>query len=405
MQLDVDYLCFTLTLACAMYTGIAFTAWRLFIREAYTLCWTIGFVASTLRWGVECLGPETMGATNYYFFVELFALLLIVFASFGHCLRVRDPRTLMQLMVAAGLGFAVLIAATLVRPHTGLREAAVPSVAAISAFLLAAMVFRKRRGTQIAEYALAGTLGLFSLIQAVSAVIAFDLGRNPPPDVLQTHTDFGMLTLPIAYIGIGTVVLFVFSSDLSVKLRGMAIRDQLTGLLNRHGSVESGRRAFEQARQLGQPLSVLVADIDHFKQVNDSFGHAGGDRVLVHIAELLSDQKGGRNVVARLGGEEFLLILPNKPEPTAEEIAERLRAQIESSPAQVGERTLSITASIGVASLLTDDRNIESLIARADRAMYRAKYQGRNQVSVAQSSDDTLSPLTSSPAIGRGAPN
>ncbi|MEL7312643.1 MAG: GGDEF domain-containing protein, partial [Pseudomonadota bacterium] len=400
---SIDPLCFTMTLACAMYTMIAFVSWRKYIREAYTLCWTIAFVAATLRWGVECLGPELLGKLPYDFMVEAMAIALIVFASFGHCLRVGDRSTLISLVFVASIGAMVLITSTIISPHDGLREASAPGVAGVAAFFLAAMILRNRvdnrarsvsnnQGNRVADLSLGTMLALFGLVQTVSATIAFGLGRAASVTALQEHHEFGMLTLPFGYIAVGTMVLFVFSSDLAGQLRGMALLDQLTGLHNRHGSVQLGNEAFDNAVRTRRPLSVIVADIDRFKQVNDSFGHAGGDKVLVHIAERFCQQRGGQNVVARLGGEEFLLILPNKPEPTAEEIAEALRADIQATPVAVGNRELSVTASFGVASMIPDDRNIESLIARADRAMYRAKYDGRNRVAVAQNKDETWSP-------------
>lgn len=391
------HLCLTLLLTYAMYTTITFVAWRNYIRETYTLCWMLAFIAATMRWALECLGPQTVGQGVFDFSVEAFAIALITLASFGHCLRVNDRPTLVSLVTVNAIAMLALIYATLVNPHDGLREASTPAAAGLSAMLLALMVLRHRESGRHADLALGLILGLFALIEFASSAAAYGLGQEADPAALLAHTDRGMYTLPFAYIAIGTMVLFVFSSDLTGRLRGMAQRDQLTGLHNRHGSVELGDKAFEQARQTRRPLSVIVADIDHFKQVNDSFGHAGGDIVLESIAERFDQQRGGRNVVARLGGEEFLLILPNKPEPTAAEIAEALRTEIEDTPVTVGERSLSITASFGVASLLSDDRNIESLIARADRAMYRSKYQGRNRVSVAKTSDETFSPLTSSP--------
>jgi diguanylate cyclase (GGDEF)-like protein/PAS domain S-box-containing protein len=156
--------------------------------------------------------------------------------------------------------------------------------------------------------------------------------------------------------------------------------DPLTSLYNRrHGEKLLGN-AYRNANKHGWPLSVLMCDIDHFKQVNDRFGHPAGDRVITDVASILRQATRSRDVVIRWGGEEFLIVLDKCPQTLAAELAERIRSRVEAHrDAEVGQLTLSL----GLASLAPAE-TIEQLIARADSALYAAKRGGRNRLSVAQ---------------------
>jgi two-component system cell cycle response regulator len=162
--------------------------------------------------------------------------------------------------------------------------------------------------------------------------------------------------------------------------RSMATTDPLTGLLNRRAFMEQGSREVLRSTRYNDMLSVILLDVDHFKQVNDQRGHAGGDAVLTALAQLLSASVRACDVVARWGGEEFVIALPSTPIEGAIEVAERLRRQVAAlkvlDPA--GE-LVPVTASFGVAAL-TAPEALEALIDRADRAMYSAKSAGRNCV-------------------------
>jgi len=161
-------------------------------------------------------------------------------------------------------------------------------------------------------------------------------------------------------------------------LQEIAMKDQLTGLYNRHFMMEAGPKAIKQAHRHQQPLSMLVIDLDKFKYVNDTHGHATGDIVLESIGATLSNKCRAEDLACRFGGEEFVLILPHCDLNSAEIIAEKLRTTIEKScPAG-----LIITASIGVSHLFINDKNdtVASLFSRADAGTYQAKANGRNQV-------------------------
>jgi diguanylate cyclase (GGDEF)-like protein len=164
------------------------------------------------------------------------------------------------------------------------------------------------------------------------------------------------------------------------QARAEARTDHLTGLLNRRGLGEVSEREVERAQRDGRPLSAWMVDLDHFKGLNDTLGHAAGDRALEGVAEVLRDQLRGIDVIARVGGEEFCVLLPNcttaaaflRAEAVREAVAETFRA-----------RGLPVTVSIGVATWTSGDLDGSTLTAAADQALYAAKSGGRNQTQVA----------------------
>jgi diguanylate cyclase (GGDEF)-like protein/PAS domain S-box-containing protein len=164
------------------------------------------------------------------------------------------------------------------------------------------------------------------------------------------------------------------------ELERLAAIDELTGLLNRRAVFEFGNGEFARARRYAQPMCVLVLDLDHFKRVNDTLGHAAGDRVLKGVAACCRNVVRNVDAVGRLGGEEFTLVLVQTGNETGLEIAERIRAAVNCVFVVPGMR---VSASIGVAELDAGDADFEALLARADAALYRAKDDGRNRVYVA----------------------
>ena len=165
----------------------------------------------------------------------------------------------------------------------------------------------------------------------------------------------------------------------SRRLQRMAMTDALTQVANRRGVDQRGRRAVEHVRGTAQPLSLVVLDIDHFKRINDSHGHPVGDRVLVRLAAVAQESLRQGDSLGRIGGEEFVAILPGTDLKAATLIAERLRRDIDALDFGDLVPGLRITVSLGVAELRPLE-TLDSLVARADQALYQAKQQGRNRV-------------------------
>ena len=167
----------------------------------------------------------------------------------------------------------------------------------------------------------------------------------------------------------------------NAMLRTLALTDELTGLLN-HGAILARlREEHGRTSRTGLPLGVLMADVDHFKSVNDSLGHAAGDLVLKRVARAIRAACRPYDVVGRYGGEEFLVLMPVTDGPHALAVAERIRAAVASWPVSEGNRELRVTISLGVSVLGgATPPSPEAVLEAADRALYRAKNDGRDRV-------------------------
>ncbi|PWR21967.1 GGDEF domain-containing protein [Zavarzinia compransoris] len=159
--------------------------------------------------------------------------------------------------------------------------------------------------------------------------------------------------------------------------------DALTGLVNRHRFHALAAPLLQQAAREGHDLSLLMLDLDHFKAVNDRYGHAAGDRVLRATADRMRAALRARDIAARLGGEEFAALLPGTAPADARLIAERLRAAIAAAPVEVGDAAIAVTVSIGLAGARPGETELAAVLARADEALYAAKRAGRDRVAAA----------------------
>lgn len=176
----------------------------------------------------------------------------------------------------------------------------------------------------------------------------------------------------------------------SGQLLHMALKDTLTGLDNRRSFMQSAEAELSRARRHKTDLCVILSDIDKFKAVNDTYGHAAGDDVLVHLADILSGMFRKEDIFGRIGGEEFAFILPQTNQEQGVKIIEKLRKKIETTPCPIkkedgSDMMLPYTSSFGLVFLDNEYEDIDALLKRADAALYEAKETGRNKVAVAKS--------------------
>ncbi len=217
-------------------------------------------------------------------------------------------------------------------------------------------------------------LALFIMCIAMVVRIVFSLLEEPPQEPTTPFYDptqgITLLINTICVVAMTLGFLMMTHERLRHHFESLAKTDELTALPNRRFLLDEGKR-------LRDPACVLMIDLDHFSEVNRTFGHAGGDRALVAFANLARRELRPSDLVARYGGEEFCALLRDVDEPEARRIAERLRAGIAELSIDVDGHPLRITASIGLAKF---DGDVESTIRKADAALYRAKALGRNQV-------------------------
>jgi diguanylate cyclase (GGDEF)-like protein len=161
------------------------------------------------------------------------------------------------------------------------------------------------------------------------------------------------------------------------QLRRLSNLDSLTSVANRRHFFELAEREFSRIRRYKHDMSIMMLDIDHFKNINDHSGHATGDKVLVAMVNLTLSKLRSLDAIGRLGGEEFAILMPETAIGQAMIVAERLRQSIET---EMSDEVPSITISIGVSSVIAEDKSFETALARADAALYQAKNEGRNTV-------------------------
>lgn len=244
--------------------------------------------------------------------------------------------------------------------------------------------------------------GGISLIGLGLRIVAILLGTAP-----DMQYDVSNLKQTVS-VSIGTVTVMMFSLGLvllskersEASLHHMARRDALTGMLNRRAILEQLSSELERARRAGSPLAIAMIDIDHFKQINDEFGHLAGDEVLCHCVRHLSQQLRQSDTIGRYGGEEFLLLLPDTPPAGAMKAVDALRESLAGNCALFGKHSIGLSFSGGLwCGVPGPGDTSDSLIAGADAALYAAKQNGRNTLRLlhAGSAQDEFHSLAEAP--------
>ena len=303
--------------------------------------------------------------------VTLVGLFFVVFRT-GFNRRFADPS-----LTAEQCGAAIVFLAY-VMYHAG------PARSALMLFYLVAMLVGVPRldANRLLVLALVA-IGAHGIVLHATYV------RNPLMDVRPAFIEFGVLVIVLPWFAVmGGYVnrLRVRLSESNRELRRafehieeLAIRDELTGAFNRRFLMEALAQERSRAERLSEAFSLCMIDLDHFKGINDSFGHAAGDAVLRHFAALGPRGLRGIDTFGRYGGEEFLLVLPGTGREGALAVAQRVRAATEAAAFPGLPPGRRVTVSVGVATYARGEE-LQALLARADKALYQAKAAGRNQV-------------------------
>jgi diguanylate cyclase (GGDEF)-like protein len=179
-----------------------------------------------------------------------------------------------------------------------------------------------------------------------------------------------------------TATAAIRNAQLHGEVQKLALTDTLTNVYNRRGFMELSKREVERARRFGRPLSAIMVDVDHFKEINDTYGHAEGDRILRMVAERLNTNIREIDILGRYGGDEFTIILPETDLFVATNVAERVRRSVAEIPTSIKDETIRVSLSIGVARANPETADLMGLLESADAAMYIAKQAGGNRVEV-----------------------
>lgn len=219
-------------------------------------------------------------------------------------------------------------------------------------------------------------IGGLSVIRVVSVVL-FQPNAPLLPTALQGAIG---LSVFVALYGLSFSLIGLLLRKLYRDLERRASTDPLTGILNRNAMQQAITQNFNQCKEKTVDFAVLLADVDYFKRINDTYGHSVGDKVLVRLTELFAAKLRSTDIICRWGGEEFLLLLPRTDYKTALSVAERLRQAVEADATQLGTQEVRCTISIGVVACASQYTNVENLLNQVDEALYTAKSQGRNRV-------------------------
>lgn len=269
-------------------------------------------------------------------------------------------------------------------PGTSMLRRVLYQLPYVAAQLLVGLVVLRARRRLALDLLLVGLTVLSALLYAIKPLIASTVGAASAPQsyMASTYAAISQSMGAVTLVALALVLLLVMMRDATAEMLIRSETDSLSGLLNRRGFDRHAERRIARALRTGTPAVLIAADLDHFKDVNDSFGHAAGDGVIAHFADVLRETMSESAVVSRLGGEEFAVLITGADLAEGRRQAEAARTGFRAASFEELGIEAAVSASFGVAQAMPGD-TLFDLARRADTALYRAKAGGRNQVCVA----------------------
>lgn len=314
------------------------------------------------------------------FLVYLLALTFCLIGIARHYGTAAPWRTMAAIWMASLLAMPVIFALTYGSPARGLLYQ-LPYFAMHAAVGLVIYRSRRRQPLDLLLFALNAVAASLHLLKPL---IAWTIGTATAPQgyMETTYAAVSQSMASVTLVALALVLLLVMMRDTTAEMAARSETDALSGILNRRGFDLHAERMLAQARRANEPLTLVTADLDHFKSINDRFGHAVGDQVIAHFAALLRQSVTGEAVVSRLGGEEFAVLLAGATLADGRRIAEAARERLAAERLEQINVDRAVTASFGIAQMTHCD-TLFDLSRRADAALYRAKAGGRNRVALA----------------------
>ncbi len=376
-----------LTLTSALLSVILAAGWYMFGRPRHAATWSAVFGVTTLWWMVRLvvlIGHRGLAAFD--FLSTILATVAAALLLLGFRQRAGLPRRRAQLvilcvvMIAAGALVAWLAPMTILRTTPQLLPWAIFMTLAAGT-----MIDRKRRPNPAEATMIAVLLG-FALFEAGAAVWATTAMAFDHEPSFELYRNVLLLVSPAGFLAVGVSAVFLLAADLAAQMRLLATVDPLTNILNRRGLEQAAAQSIAHCRRQRLPLSVVLADLDRFKDINDRFGHATGDVALQRFARHVGGSVRMGDPVGRIGGEEFAFLLVDTFPAAALEVVERIRAGVSSLELKGAQGAL--TASFGVAAMRASDVSLDDMLVRADAALYASKIAGRDRVTLADDAAD-----------------
>jgi diguanylate cyclase (GGDEF)-like protein len=357
------------------------------------LAWSQHWTTSALGWWAVAFFLASLAValivmrgavTNLLSIVFANAILAIAYGLMWNGARVFDGRHPRLYLGAAGAALwlsACLVPAFYETPHA--RAVLMAAVGIVYTLLTAGELWRGR------SERLASRLPIVALLVVHAVSLPLRIPLIGPQGIVASHQTVLVFIVALESILLLMCGAFLFGSMAKERLahwyRQESLIDPLTGTANRRAFMKHGSRLVDRARVARQPIALLLFDLDRFKSINDRFGHATGDAVLVTFCNLVTVEVRPTDYFARMGGEEFACLLPDTSHGDAIAVAERVREAFERTALDFEEQAVPVSVSVGVATADAVNTDLASLLVLADRALYVAKQGGRNRVEAAQS--------------------
>jgi diguanylate cyclase (GGDEF)-like protein len=366
-------------IALSFYNLLVFggTGERSYLYYGLYLVSYIGLNLANTGHGFAWLWPEALGFQRYIILIMMvvFSATGLLFASRFLGLAQHSPRALRAVQIFAGAGLGAMALSIFMNSHSGAAYVAFWFLGLFSLAGVALGVLSLRRGW-ISAYYFLGAASCALIGAGISVLTVW--GWVP-------FTEWGYRAIEWGVATEATLLALALANQMrhkdaqALQAQVLARTDPLTGLMNRRAFLIEALPLWRTALRAQRPLCVLMLDLDHFKRINDSFGHDAGDQALLQAAQRLARGRRAGDLLARWGGEEFVLLLPETDRAHAYQLAERIRSRFAEEPIALHIGTVALTASIGLAERGAHE-SIEALIAEADSQLLVAKSRGRNQI-------------------------
>jgi diguanylate cyclase (GGDEF)-like protein len=359
-------------------------AWRRFGREAHAALWSLAYGLSAANWTANLLKVWLLPADSGLMLVSVicsigsFALIALGFRR-----RAGLPLRWDAIMAAAGVTILFAGIAVMRSHESGFTRGLVVLFCAAMLVVSALSLKTKGRDENLATGGAAfWMLALFATYTTALGVLALSLPPGTDNSAYELYRLMMLMGVPTGLFGVGLFAMFLLAADLAEGMSRLAGSDPLTGILNRRGFEQAALPLVAQSIRRSRPLAVVIADIDRFKTINDRFGHPFGDVVLQRFTAHVGATIRGCDLLGRLGGEEFVLVLPDAGDHAAVEAMERVRAGLAVAVPEL-DPSCAITASFGVAVLAGRHDTLHDMMKRADEALYCSKVEGRDRITLA----------------------
>jgi diguanylate cyclase (GGDEF)-like protein len=380
-------------------SGLFLKLWTERKAQVHVLFFSTGYLCYATAFGLQAsswpLGDPGNGILSNLFLLGAFGAII-----HGMMLRRRHPTPVAALATLAVLGFAAQFWFALVQPDMTGRIYAVNFCYGGMMLVAAGEMrgFPDKTPVERLLFAVVLTIGVYSFARTIGVSIV--QGHITERSQYLGSLTWLVLNFSAALFALimALTLVYMVVLDAMQDLRKESMTDLLSGLLNRRGFEENGRKVLTHAGGLGLPAALVICDIDHFKSVNDRFGHACGDQVIAAFARCLREAAGGRYVAARIGGEEFAVVLSGANLKAGRLFAEAIRHACSTLKVAGLPENCMVTASFGVAEMQAGE-DLTSLMRRADAALYEAKRRGRDRVRSADMRPETIKRGATNPPL------